>query len=86
MQIMADEEVGQVTQSGNIGDITERQDLESDNFSEDIERASHDMTVVEGATAQFDRVLKEKLGSEENDDEEESIEDEGAGEEELEDE
>ena len=58
---MADEEVKNVTASRNINDITERQDLEeSDNFSDEIERESLDLTIKEGETAKFDKILNEK--------------------------
>lgn len=61
LKMMADEEVNNVTASRNINDITERQDLEeSDNFSDEIERESLDLTIKEGETAKFDKILNEK--------------------------
>lgn len=61
LKMMADEEVKNVTASRNINDITERQDLEeSDNFSDEIERESLDLTIKEGETAKFDKILNEK--------------------------
>ena len=62
LKMMADEEVNNVTASRNINDITERQDLEeSDNFSDEIERESLDLTIKEGETAKFDKILNEKM-------------------------
>ena len=82
MQIMADEKV---SESRNIGDMTVRQDLESDNFSEEIEREeSQVMTAGKGTTAKLnkalDSALKDKYGSGSgsgsDDGEAESVEDE----------